>query len=56
MIEQISTGKPLYTIKAGQPIWPERTGENTAEDIAGRRYTCVDGTWLLEEDVPSEAA
>ena len=34
-IEGIVDGDLNVTVKEGQPIWPEWTGENTAEDIAG---------------------
>ena len=42
------------TVKEGQAIWPEWTGENTAEDIAGNRYEQVEGEWYPEEDAPAE--
>ena len=40
------------TVKAGQPIWPGWTGEKTAEDIAGNRYTRVDDVWYNAEEAP----
>ena len=51
-IEGIVDGDLNVTIKKDQPIWPEWTGENTAEDIAGNHYTRVDGVWYNAEEAP----
>ena len=51
-IEGIVDGNLNVTIKEGQSIWPEWTGENTAEDIAGNHYTRVDGVWYNAEEAP----
>ena len=53
-IEGIADGDLNVTVKEGQAIWPEWTGENTAEDIAGNRYEQVEGEWYPEEDAPTE--
>ena len=50
-IEGIADGDLDVTVKEGQPIWPEWTGENTAEDIAGNKYVKVDGEWYNEDEV-----
>ena len=55
-IEGIREGKPEVTIKAGQAIWPEWTGEDTAEDIAGNRFVAVDGVWFSADGAPALAA
>jgi hypothetical protein len=51
-IEGTKGGKPEVTIKSGQKIWPEWTGESTAEDIAGSPFEMVDGMWYPKEKVP----
>ena len=51
-IEGILDGDLNITVKEGQSIWPEWTGENTAEDIAGNRYGQVGGEWYPEEEAP----
>ena len=51
-IEGIVDGDLNVTIKEGQPIWPEWTGENTATDIAGNEYVRVDGEWYPAEEAP----
>ncbi len=48
-VEGIAEGDPEFIIKANQPIWPERTGDNTASDIGGGRYRLVDGEWVPQE-------
>ena len=55
-IEGIREGKPEVTIKAGQAIWPEWTGEDTAENIAGNRFVAVDGVWFSADGAPALAA
>ena len=44
-IEGISTGSLAVTIKEGQPVWPEWTGKDTAEDIGGKQFELVDEEW-----------
>ena len=44
-IKGIVDGNLNVTIKEGQPIWPEWTGENTAEDIQDNQYERIDGIW-----------
>ena len=44
-IEGIRNGDPQVTLKAGQTVWPERTGENRAEDAEGRTYALINGEW-----------
>ena len=51
-IEGIMDGDLNVTVKEGQSIWPEWTGENTAEDIAGNQYTRVDNVWYNAEEAP----
>ena len=51
-IEGIVDGNLNVTIKQGQPIWPEETGEDTAEDIEGSKYVRVDDVWYSENEKP----
>ena len=51
-IEGIVDGDLNVTIKEGQPIWSEWTGEDSAEDIGGRKYERVDGVWYNEGEAP----
>ena len=51
-IQGIVDGDLNITVKADQQIWPEWTGENTAEDIALNRYEQVEGEWYPEEEAP----
>ena len=44
-IKGIVDGNLNVTIKESQPIWPEWTGENTAEDIQDNQYERIDGIW-----------
>jgi hypothetical protein len=44
-IEGIRNSDPQVTLKAGQTVWPERTGENRAEDAEGRTYALINGEW-----------
>ena len=44
-VEGIVDNKLTVTIKKGQPIWPEWTGADTAEDLNGNRYVLVNGVW-----------
>ena len=53
-IEGIVDGDLNVTIKEGQPIWPEWTGEDTATDIAGNEYVRVDGEWYPAEEAPEQ--
>ncbi|MBQ3270372.1 MAG: hypothetical protein IJH09_10670 [Clostridia bacterium] len=54
-IEGIVDGDLKVTVKEGQPIWPEWTGEDSAEDIAGNRYERVDGVWHAEDEAVQSA-
>ena len=51
-IEGILNGALKITVKEGQPIRPEWTGENEAEDIAGNGYVRVEGERYAEEEAP----
>ena len=51
-IEGIADGRLNVTVKEGQPVWPEWTDENRAEDIAGSEYVLVGGKWIPAEEVP----
>ena len=53
-VEGIRNGEITVTIKKNQPIWPEWTGEDTAEDIGGIRFRLNDGKWEKEVPVKSE--
>ena len=44
-VEGIRDGDLKVTLKKDQPIWPEWTGENTAEDIQDNQYERIDGIW-----------
>ena len=45
------------TIKKDQPVWPEWTGEDTAEDIGGGHFQLVDGQWqeILQQVMSADA-
>ena len=44
-------------MKKDQPIWPEWTGENTAEDIGGRKYVRdEEGHWSEVTDAEEETS
>ena len=53
-IKGIVDGELNVTVKEGQAIWPEWTGENTAEDIAGNGYVRVENEWHPEAEAPAE--
>ncbi|MBR2571410.1 MAG: hypothetical protein IKE30_04710 [Clostridia bacterium] len=54
-IEGIRDGDLKVTIKEGQPIWPEWTDADSAEDLNGKKYELTDGVWYREEDEPMKA-
>ncbi len=47
-VEGIRDGDPIVTVKKDQPVWPEWTGEDTAEDIGGQEYVRNDGEWSVK--------
>ena len=51
-IEGIVDGKLNVTIKKSQPVWPEWTGSDAAEDIQGRGFVRVDSVWYNEDEAP----
>ena len=60
-IEGIVDGDLNVTVKEGQSIWPEWTGENSAVDIAGNGYARVENEWHPEAQastgpLPEDAA
>ena len=54
-VEGVIDGDLKITLKSGQPIWAEWTGDNTAEDIQGNRYIRIDGVWYAEDALPEDA-
>jgi len=52
LVEGIAAGDIVVTIKKDQPVWPEWTGEDEAEDIGGQKYKLVDGQWVELEQEP----
>ena len=48
-IEGIRSGKPLVTLRKGQPVWPEWTGMDSAADLNGRRFKWIDNQWLADD-------
>ena len=56
-IEGISSGELTVTIKEGQPVWPEWTGRDSAEDIDGTRFQRENGEWyrLIPAEEPVQA-
>ena len=46
----IQEGELQITLKQGQSVWPELTGEDTAQDLNGNRYERTDGVWHLKEE------
>jgi len=53
-VEGIRSGKPVFTVKKGQPIWPEWTGKDTASDIGGKKYVRHDGEWAEQDEEGEE--
>ena len=51
-IAGILDGDLRITLKPGQPIWPEWTDKNAAEDIQGERYIRIDDKWYNLDDLP----
>ena len=54
-VEGIRDGDLTITLKKNQPIWPEWTDKDSAEDLNGEKYELVDEVWYKEEDVPMKA-
>ena len=54
-IEGVSTGEPQVTMKEGQYVWPEWTGEDTAQDAAGKDFVLVDEVWYPKGEEPVSA-
>ncbi len=48
-VEGISSNNPTATLKEGQVVWPEKTGEDTAEDVGGRQFVLKEGTWVEQK-------
>ena len=55
VIEGITSGDLRITLKEGQPVWPEWTGEDTARDAAGNEFVRVDGNWYPKGEEPMSA-
>ena len=55
-VEGISTGDIVVTIKKDQPVWPEWTDENEAQDIGGKKYHLTDNHWTEENAAPETQA
>ena len=49
-VEGIIDGNYKITVKADQPIWAERTGADSAEDLEGNSYIQIDGRWEADEE------
>ena len=41
----LDDGQLIVIVKKGQPVWPELTGEDTAETIDGVCYRMINGIW-----------
>ena len=50
-ITGLDSGNLVVIVKKRQPVWPEWTGEDTAEAIDGTCYKLVDGVWYEVKDV-----
>ena len=55
-VEGISTGDIVVTIKKDQPVWPEWTDENEAQDIGGKKYHLTEDQWSEEKAAPETRA
>ena len=55
-VEGISSGELTVTIRKDQPVWPEWTEDDEAEDIGGRQYQLVDGQWEEKKEEPATVA
>ena len=54
-VEGIRDGDLEITLKEGQPIWPEWTDKDSAEDLNGDKYELMDEVWYKEDEVPMKA-
>lgn len=54
-LDGLRDGHLEVTLKKDQPIWPERTGEGTAEDLNGTDYVLVDEVWYIESEAPRKS-
>lgn len=54
-IEGIRDGDLKITLKKDQPVWPEWTDKDSAEDLNGDKYELVDEVWYKEDEVPMKA-
>jgi len=51
LITGLSDGNPVVIVKKNQPVWGERTGEDTAETPDGVCYKLIDGIWCEVDHV-----
>ncbi len=51
-VEGIASGDVSVTMKKDQPIWPEFTGRDDAEDLNGANYTRVGEAWYPAGQAP----
>ena len=56
LVEGMASGDIRVTLKKDQPIWPEITGHNAAEDLNGARYARVGEAWFPEDQAPQPTA
>ena len=56
LVEGMASGDIRVTLKKDQPIWPEITGHNVAEDLNGARYARVGEAWFPEDQAPQPTA
>ena len=57
-IEGIIDGNLKITLKHGQNIWPEWSGDDTAEDIQNNHYQRLDDVWYNADEakpIPADA-
>ena len=54
-VEGIRDGNLKVTLKKDQPIWPEWTDEDSAEDQNGEKYELTDKGWFKEEEMPMKS-
>ena len=45
-IEDITADPPQIILRKGQPVWAERTGEDSAKDLNGGQYQFVGDEWV----------
>ena len=52
-IDNLREGEMSVTLRKNQPVWPEWTGTDTAQDVGGKKFVMIDGVWYNQETAPA---